>query len=74
MPPLDWAVGKSEGHFLKFVFDMGEPRSLWVVAISGLVVLGSVRRQAEHDMKHKLVNSMPPGSLHQLLLPGFIPV
>jgi hypothetical protein len=37
-------------------------------AISGLVVLGSISKQAEQAMRSKLVNSLPPRPLHQLCL------
>jgi hypothetical protein len=37
-------------------------------AISGLVVLGSIREQAEQARGSKLVRNMPPWPLHQLLL------
>jgi hypothetical protein len=38
-------------------------------AIPGLVVLGSIRKQAEQARGSKPVSSIPPWSLHQLLLP-----
>jgi hypothetical protein len=37
-------------------------------AISGLVVLGSIREQAEQARRSKPVMSIPPWPLHQLLL------
>jgi hypothetical protein len=37
--------------------------------ISGLVVLGSIREQAEQARGSKLVRNIPPWLLHQLLLP-----
>jgi hypothetical protein len=37
--------------------------------ISGLVVLGSMRKQAEQARGRKPVSSIPPWPLHQLLLP-----
>ena len=37
--------------------------------ISGLVVLGSVRKQAEQARGSKSVKNIPPWPLHQLLLP-----
>jgi hypothetical protein len=36
--------------------------------ISGLVVLGSIREQAEQARGSKPVKNIPPWSLHQLLL------
>jgi hypothetical protein len=38
------------------------------VAISGLVVLGSIREQAERARGSKPVRNIPPWPLHQLLL------
>jgi hypothetical protein len=37
--------------------------------ISGLVVLGSIREQAEQARGGKPVKNIPPWPLHQLLLP-----
>ena len=37
--------------------------------ISGLVVLGSIREQAEQARGSKPVKNIPPWPLHQLLLP-----
>jgi hypothetical protein len=37
-------------------------------AISGLVVLGSIREQAEQARRSKPVKNIPPWPLHQLLL------
>jgi hypothetical protein len=39
-------------------------------AISGLVVLGSIRKQAEQARGSKLARNISPWPLHQLLLPG----
>jgi hypothetical protein len=39
-------------------------------AISGLVVLGSIREQAEQARRGRLVKNIPPWPLHQLLLPA----
>jgi hypothetical protein len=36
--------------------------------ISGLVVLGSIRKQAEQGRGSKPVKNIPPWPLHQLLL------
>ena len=41
-------------------------------AIPGLVVLGSVREQAEQARGSKPVRNIPPWPLHQLLLPGLL--
>jgi hypothetical protein len=41
-------------------------------AISGLVVLGSIREQAEQARGSKPVNNIPPWPLHQLLLPDLL--
>jgi hypothetical protein len=38
-------------------------------AIPGLVVLGSIRKQAEQARESKPISSIPPWPLHQLLLP-----
>jgi hypothetical protein len=43
-------------------------------AISGLVVLGSIREQAEQARGSKPVRNIPPWPLHQLLPPGSCPV
>jgi hypothetical protein len=40
--------------------------------ISGLVVLGSIRKQAEQARRSKPVSNIPPWPLHQLLLPGLL--
>jgi hypothetical protein len=40
----------------------------------GLVVLGSIRKQAEQVMGSKAVSSSPPWPLHPLLPPGSCPV
>jgi hypothetical protein len=41
-------------------------------ATSGLVVLGSIREQAEQARGSKLVRNIPPRPLHQLLLPDLL--
>jgi hypothetical protein len=38
--------------------------------IPGLVVLGSIRKEAEQAMGSKPVSSIPPCPLYQLLPPG----
>jgi hypothetical protein len=40
--------------------------------ISGLVVFGSIREQAEQARRSKPVKNIPPWSLHQLLLPDLL--
>jgi hypothetical protein len=40
--------------------------------ISGLVVLGSIRKQAEQASGSKLVSNIPPWPLHQLLHPDLL--
>ena len=47
-------------------------RSLVVGTISGLVVLGSIREQAEQARGGKPVKNIPPWPLHQLLLPDLL--
>ena len=41
-------------------------------AILGLVVLGSIREQAEQARGSKPVRNIPPWPLHQLLLPDLL--
>jgi hypothetical protein len=41
-------------------------------AIPGLVVLGSIRQQAEQERGSKPVSSTPPWPLHQLLPPDLL--
>jgi hypothetical protein len=43
-------------------------------AIPKLVVLGSIRKQAEQAMRSKLVSSTPPWLLCQLLPPSSCPI
>jgi hypothetical protein len=40
--------------------------------ISGLVVLGSIRKQAEQVRGSNPVRNIPPWPLHQLLLPDLL--
>ena len=61
------SMRSSCGAFSQLVIKGGEP--LMGGAISGLVVLGSIREQAEQARGSKPVSSTPPGPLHQLLLP-----
>ena len=46
-----------------------EERPLAGGTIPGLVVLGSIREQAEQARGSKPVKNIPPWPLHQLLLP-----
>jgi hypothetical protein len=41
-------------------------------AIPRLVVLGSIRKQAEQGRESKPVRNIPPWPLHQLLLPDLL--
>jgi hypothetical protein len=41
-------------------------------AILGLVILGSIREQAEQARGSKPVKNIPPWPLHQLLLPDLL--
>jgi hypothetical protein len=41
-------------------------------AIPGLVVLSSIREQAEQARGSKPLNNIPPWPLHQLLLPDLL--
>jgi hypothetical protein len=41
-------------------------------AISGLIVLGSIREKAEQTRGSKPVRNIPPRPLHQLLLPDLL--
>jgi hypothetical protein len=41
-------------------------------AISGLLVLGFIRKQAEQVRGSKPVSNIPPWPLHQLLLPDLL--
>jgi hypothetical protein len=58
------------GAFSQFVIKGGGP--LVGGTISGLVVLGSIRKQAEQASGSKPVSSIPPWPLHQLLLPDLL--
>jgi hypothetical protein len=53
------------------ISDQGE-RPLVGGAISGLVVLGSIREQAEQARGGKPVKNIPPWPLHQPLLPDLL--
>jgi hypothetical protein len=50
----------------------GEGPTLVGGTISGLVVLRSIREQAEQDRESKPVKNIPPWPLHQFLLPDLL--
>jgi hypothetical protein len=56
--------------FSQLVIKVGGP--LVGGVISGLVVLGSIREQAEQARGGKPVKNTPPWPLHQLLLPDLL--
>jgi hypothetical protein len=58
------------GAFSQLVIKAGGP--LVNAAISGLVVLGSIREQAEQARGSKPVKNIPPWPLNQLLLPDLL--
>jgi hypothetical protein len=58
------------GAFSQLVIKGGGP--LVGGAIPGLVVLGSISKQAEQARGSKPVSSIPPWPLHQLLLPELL--
>jgi hypothetical protein len=51
---------------------MKRERPLVGGTISGLVVLGSIRKKAEQARESKPVSNIPPWPLHQLLLPDLL--
>jgi hypothetical protein len=55
--------------FSQLVIDVGRVPPTVGRAIPGLVLLGSLRKQAEQATGNKPVSSIPPWPLHQLLLP-----
>jgi hypothetical protein len=56
--------------FSQLVIEGGKAQPIVGGAIPGLVVLGSIRKQAEQASGSKPVSSIPPWPLHQLLLPA----
>jgi hypothetical protein len=56
--------------FSQLVINRGGP--LVGGANSGLIVLGSIREQAEQARGGKPVNNIPPWPQHQLLLPDLL--
>lgn len=60
MPSCDWAIESLEGIFLV----MGEPQLTTGGVILGLVVLGSVSKQAEHAIRN---NSSSVAPVHEFL-------
>jgi CO dehydrogenase/acetyl-CoA synthase alpha subunit len=70
---LQWinaSMRSSYGAFSQLVIKRGGP--IVDGAIPGLVVLGSIREQAEQARGYKPVRNIPPWPLHQLLLPGLL--
>jgi hypothetical protein len=63
-------MGSSCGTFSQLVIKEGGP--IVGGAIPGLVVLGSIREQAEQARGSKPVMNIPPWLLHQLLLPDLL--
>jgi hypothetical protein len=66
IPPLDPTVR----HFSQLVIKGEGPLVGW--SIPGLVVLGTIREQAEQARGSKPVSNIPPWPLHQLLLPDLL--
>ena len=64
------SMRSSCGAFSQLVIKEGGP--IVGGAIPGLVVLGSIRKQAEQARGSKPVSNIPPWSLHQLLLPDLL--
>jgi hypothetical protein len=58
------------GAFSQLVIKRGG--SLVGGIISGMVVLGSIRKQAEQASGSKPVRNIPPWPLHQLLFPDLL--
>jgi len=58
--------------FSQLVIKGGRAQPLVGGAVPGLVVLGSIREQAEQARGSKPVSSIPPWPLHQLLLPDLL--
>jgi len=50
----------------------GRTQPIRGVVVPELLVLGSIRKQAEQAMGSKPVSNIPPWSLHQLLLPDLL--
>jgi hypothetical protein len=70
---LPWGNGSMRSScksFSQLVIKRGGP--LVGGAIPGLVVLGSIRKQAEQGRGSKPVSNVPPWSLHQLLFPDLL--
>ena len=58
--------------FSQLVIKRGRTQPIVGGAILELVVLGSIREQAEQARGSKPVSNIPPWSLHQLLLPDLL--
>jgi hypothetical protein len=70
---LSWGNASTRSSYKAFsqlVIKEGGP--LMGEAISGLVVLDSIREQAEQARGSKPVSNIPPWPLHQILLPGLL--
>lgn len=74
MPPKDWCLGKSMGHFLDewFVSEV-LTLPLWIVSPMGKWSLSCKRKKAGQAMGSKPVSNTPPQLMLQVLLPGFLP-
>jgi len=58
--------------FSQLVMERGRTQPIVGGAVPGLVVLGSIREQAEQAMESKPVSNIPPWPLPQLLLPDLL--
>jgi hypothetical protein len=58
------------GAFSQLMIKGGRP--LVGGTISVLVVLGSIRKQAEQARESRQISNIPPWPLHQLLLPNLL--
>ena len=58
------------GAFSQLVIKWGGP--IVGSAIPGLIVMGSIRKQAEQARGSKLGSNIPPRPLHQLLILGLL--
>ena len=58
--------------FSQLVINGGGPSPFWVGAITGLMVLGSTRKQAEQAKRNKPGDNTLIWPLHQLLLPDLL--
>ena len=58
--------------FSQLVIKGGRAQSIVGGGIPGLVILGSIRKQAEQARGGKPVSNIPPWPLHQLLYPDLL--